>query len=116
MAVTDTTTKNLLATYYSTIATHAAAHTADVATSGNELTGTGSARGVITWGTAGTPGAGQIAGTFTVTAPTAGGSLKSIGLWSALTSGTFRDGQVDVTDLTFPGPGTASGTVTVTVA
>lgn len=109
MAISDTTTKNLMATYYSTLATHAAWHTAGTATSANELTGTGSSRGVITWGTA---SAGAITGTATVTAPTAGGTGASIGLWSALTSGTFRDGQFDVVDITY-GAGGGSATVTV---
>ncbi len=111
MAISDNTTKSAMATYYSTLATHAAAHTAYPATSANELTGTGSARGAITWGSASN---GVISGTATITLPTAGGSLASSGLWSALTSGTFRDGQWDVSDVTYPGPGTAAITLTYT--
>jgi hypothetical protein len=117
MAISDTTTKNLMATYYSTLVTHAAWHTADAATSANELTGTGSSRGAISWGTAGATGAGIIIGTATVTAPTAGGTGKSIGGWSALTSGTFRDGQFDVIDITYgAGGGSANVTISFTQA
>jgi len=112
MAITVAGTQNSLATSYSTLATHAAAHTAEPATSGNELTGAGSARGVISWGAA---AAGVIVGTATVTVPTAGGTLSSVGLWSALTAGTFRDGQSGVTDIVYPGPGTANITITATV-
>lgn len=111
MAISDNTTKSLLATYFSTLATYAAAHTADVATSGNELTGTGSARGLITWGTATN---GVIVGTATVTVPTAGGVFAGVGLWSASTAGTFRDGQYNVTDITYGAGGTAAVTVTYT--
>lgn len=111
MPITIDATKSSLASSYAALATHAAAHSASPATSGNEVTGTGSARGAITWGS---PTNGVISGTATVTLPTAGGTLASIGLWSALTAGTFRDGQVDVTDVVYPGPGTALVTVTYT--
>lgn len=112
MALSDATTRTLVATYLGTLFTHAAAHTAAPATSANELTGTGSARGAITWGAA---SASVIAGTATVTVPTAGGTLASLGMWSALTSGSFRD-SIDVTDIVYPGPGTAACTITYTVS
>ena len=37
-----------------------------------------------------------ITGTFTANLPTAGGSPKGAAAWSALTGGTFRDGQFNV--------------------
>ncbi len=111
MPISDANTRTLMATYYSTLASHAAFHTANAATSANELTGAGSARGAITWGTA---SASAITGTATVTAPTAGGNAFGIGLWSALTAGVFRDGQYDIVDITFTTPGTATVTITYT--
>lgn len=111
MAISDNATKSSLATSYSVLCAYAAAHSAAPAVSGNEITGTGSARGAITWGSATN---GVIVGTATVTVPTAGTTLATIGLWSALTAGTFRDGQYDVTDVTYPGPGTAAVTITYT--
>lgn len=112
MAISDNTTKSALATYYSTLATHAASHSAAPATSGNENTGTGSSRGVITWGTATN---GVIVGTATITHPTAGSlTLASVGLWSDLSGGTFRDGQYDVTDVTQTGPISFAATITYT--
>lgn len=107
MAISDTTTRNTQCSSYATQCTHVAGHTAYPATSGNELTGTGSARGAITWTT---PSGGSMTGTATITWPTAGGTVAALGLWSALTSGTFRDGQYDVTDITY-GAGGGSATV-----
>lgn len=106
MTISDTTygTQNALCTAYAARATYAALHTADVATSGNELTGTGSARGAITWGS---PANGVITGTATCTLPTAGGSPKGVGLWTAATVGSLADGQYNITDVTYPGAGTA---------
>ena len=112
MAISDNTTKSLLATYYSTLATYAASHSASPATSGNEVVGSGSSRGLITWGTAAN---GVIVGTATVVHPTAGSNtLAAVGLWSAATTGTFRDGQYDVADVTQTGPVSFSVTITYT--
>jgi hypothetical protein len=112
MALSDATFRTALATWLGTQFTHAAAHTAAPATSGNELTGAGSSRGSITWGSA---AASVISGTATVTVPTAGGTLAALGMWSASTAGTFRD-SIDVTDVVYPGPGTAACTITYTVS
>lgn len=111
MPISDTATKNTLADSYAALCTHAAFHTASPATSGNELTGAGSARGAITWGTA---SGGAKTWSATITAPTAGGTAACVGFWSALTTGTFRDGQYDITDIVYSTPGTAtvSGTYT----
>ena len=113
MTIVDTTnaTQNALAAAYASRCTHAALHTADTATSANELTGSGSARGAITWGA---PSGGVIVGTATCTLPTAGGSPKGVGLWTALTGGALADGQYNVTDVTYPGSGTAAVTITYT--
>lgn len=110
MAISVESTRNALATEYASLATHAGAHSDDTATSGNELAGSGYARGAISWGTA---SGSAIVGTATITLPTAGGTLASVGLWSASSSGTFRDGA-NVTDVVYSGPGTASVTVTYT--
>jgi hypothetical protein len=113
MPISDSTyaTQNALVTAYIARATYAALHTADTATSGNELTGTGSARGAISWGTITN---GVVTGTATCTLPTAGGSPKGVGVWTALTGGSLADGQYNTTDVTYPGPGTAAVTFTYT--
>jgi hypothetical protein len=111
MAITDATTKNSLADSYATLCTHAAFHTGSPATAANELTGAGSARGVIAWGSA---TAGAKTWSATITAPTAGGNAFCVGFWSALTAGTFRDGQYDITDIVFSTPGNASVSGTYT--
>lgn len=112
MALSDATFRTALATWLGTQFTHAAFHTASPATSGNELTGTGSSRGAISWGTA---SASVISGTATITAPTAGGTAAALGMWSASTSGTFKD-SVDITDIVFSGPGSGAATITYTVS
>jgi hypothetical protein len=113
MPISDTTygTVNALAAAYIARCTYAALHTADIATSANELTGTGSARGAISWGTITN---GVVTGTATCTLPTAGGSPKGVGLWTASTAGTMADGQYNTTDVTYPGAGTAAITITYT--
>jgi hypothetical protein len=57
---------------------------------------------------------GVVTGTATCTLPTAGGSPKGVGLWTASTAGTMADGQYNTTDVTYPGPGTAAITITYT--
>lgn len=111
MPISDNTTKSSLADSYAALCTHAAFHTASPATSANELTGTGSARGAISWGAASN---GVKTWSATITAPTAGGTAACVGFWSASTAGTFRDGQYDITDIVYSTPGTAtvSGTYT----
>lgn len=96
--------------------THIAGHTASPGGTGaNEFTGTGSARGAVTWGSVSDNGTtATVTGTFTGLAqPNAGATLSYLGLWSASTSGSFRD-QIDVADVTFAGAGSSSGTVTLT--
>lgn len=115
MAISDTTsaTQNALVAAYIARCTHAALHTADVATTANELTAAGSARGVINWGAV---SGGSATGTATCTLPNAGGSPKGVGLWTALTGGALADGQYNVTDITYPGSGTAVVTITYSQA
>lgn len=111
MAIAVEATRNLMATYYSTLVTHLSGHTASPSTTGaNEMSGTGYARGAVTWGTAATS---AITGTATIDIVNSGGTLTHVGGWSASTSGTFRDG-FDVTDIVYPGDGTAIVTITYT--
>lgn len=112
MAISDNATKSAMASAYAGLCTHAAAHSANPATSGNELNGAGSARGAISWGA---PTNGVITGTATVTLPTSGpNTVDAIGLWSASSGGTFRDGQYDVTNVQYSGAGTANISITYT--
>lgn len=111
MPIAADATRNALATTYSTLCTHAAAHSADPGSTGtSEMSGAGYARGAITWGTA---TGGTITGTATINMPTAGSTLDYIGAWSALTGGTFRD-KCDITNVVYPGPGTAAVTIAFT--
>lgn len=96
--------------------THVAGHTASPGGTGaNEFSGTGAARGAISWGSVTDNGTtATVTGTFTSLAqPNAGATLSYLGLWSASTSGSFRD-QVDVSDVTFTGPGSSTGSITIT--
>ncbi len=117
--ITIAATRATVINAYTALIGAAALHTADVSTSANELTGTGSARGAVSWGSitdaGGTADHAIVVGTATATLPAAGGSPKGVGLWSATTAGTFRDGQTDMVDVVYPGNGTALITITVTV-
>lgn len=112
MPIDVAATKNLAADLVVTLFPYGGGHTADAATSGNELAGTGYARGAITWGAA--SGGGVVVGTLTITLPNGAGpwDLKSIGIWSALSGGTFRTGGFNVGDLSMAGPGTVNVTIT----
>jgi hypothetical protein len=105
-------TKQSLANHYGTLATHGSAHTADPGTTGaSEVTG-GSpayARQALTW-TAGTTGTATSSGTFDIPA---GVTVAWVGLWSALTAGTFRD-KSDVVDQAFASQGTLTVNFTYT--
>lgn len=89
-----TAVKNAMLAPYVTAAVYASLHTADPgATGASEATG-GSpayARKLISWGTPGTPTAGQVSG-GTVTFDVPAGTYTHIGYWSAITAGTFADG------------------------
>lgn len=79
---------------YAALATHASLHTADPGTTGaSEVTG-GSpayARIPLTWVAGGSDGIYTTSATFNLPASTA---PTHVGLWSALTSGSFRDKAV----------------------
>ena len=115
MTINDPTfaTQNAVIAAYTARAAYAAVHTSNTPTSGNELTGAGSSRGLIAWGTI---ASGSVTGSATVNVPTAGGNIQGVGLWTASTAGTLVDGQFDVNDVTYPGGGTAVITFTVVTA
>lgn len=110
MAIAVTTTKNSVADSYAALSTYASLHTANPGTTGaSELTGTGYARQAITWGAASN---GVKTATVTFSVP-AGSTIVGLGLWSAATGGTFRDG-VTVTSQTFAQAGSYAVTLTFT--
>lgn len=80
---------NVAAAGVTAVSTHASLHTGDPSTTGaNEATG-GSpayARKAITWAAA---SAGQVATSAALTFDVAAGTYSHIGLWSAITAGTF---------------------------
>ncbi len=84
-------TAESLAGSYAALATHASLHTADPGTTGtSEVTG-GSpayARIALTWTAGGSDGIYTTSATFNLPASTA---VTHVGLWSALTGGSFRD-------------------------
>lgn len=87
-------TAESLAGSYAALATHASLHTADPGTTGtSEVTG-GSpayARIPLTWTAGGSDGIYTSSATFNLPATTA---VTHVGLWSALTGGSFRDKTV----------------------
>lgn len=106
------TAKNLMLDALAAVAVYASCHTADPGTNGaNEVTG-GSpayARKSITWNAAAT-GALDDSNAPVFDIP-AGTTVAFVGLWSALTNGTFY-GSFDVTNEAFA----AQGTYTLTDA
>jgi hypothetical protein len=111
MAIAVASTRTALVNAYIARITHASGHTASPGGTGaNEMSGTGYARGAVTWGSPSDNGTTcSVTGTATVTVPNAGGTLAYVGGFSASTSGTFAD-QMDVTDVVYPGAGTAAVT------
>jgi hypothetical protein len=93
-AVLTDPTKNALldgsAAGLATLVTHISLHSGDPSTTGaNELAGGGYARLPVTWAAA-SAGAKSLSGTpYTFTVP-AGVTVLYVGLWSAITAGTFR--------------------------
>ncbi len=91
MAIAVTATKESLAGSYAALATHASLHTADPGTTGtSEVTG-GSpayARVSISWTAGSSDGIYTATVTFNLPAST---TTTHLGLWSALTGGSFRD-------------------------
>jgi hypothetical protein len=97
--------KNTLLDYLATMCPYASIHTADPgATGANEATG-GSpayARLLVTWAAA---GSGSVAVSALPTFDLPAGTYSWVGLWSAVTSGTFR-GKLAITSQTLSGQGT----------
>lgn len=109
MAIRVDGTKNLMATYYSTLAAYGSLHTSDPGTTGtSEVVGGSYVRVLISWGTAGATAPGVIIGVATFNVP-ASTTVTWGGAWSAITAGTFRD-DVDVIDQAF----TPAGSLAVT--
>jgi hypothetical protein len=100
------TAKNLMLNALAAVAVYASCHTADPGTTGtNEVTG-GSpayARKAITWNSAAT-GSLDDSNTPVFDIP-AGTTVAFVGLWSAVTVGTFY-GSFDVTNEAFAAQGT----------
>lgn len=107
MPLTDTTL-NLMGTYLTTIATHLTLHSADPGTTGTSLVAT-AARIAAVWAV---DADGDL--TLSSAAPFTGAAATTavtwVGLWSALTGGTFRGGFQLTGDLTT----NAAGEYTVT--
>ncbi len=111
MAIATVTLREALAVAYGQNCTHASLHTASPGSTGaSEVTGGSYARKAVSW----TPGAsdGQNVGTATFDVP-AGTTVTHVGLWSAVTAGTFLDGFA-VTSQNFATAGTYTPTITYT--
>lgn len=113
MPIAITSTRESLAGRYTELCTHTSAHTADPGTTGTaEVTGGAPAyaRKPITWL------AGSVDGVYTSSPITidvpAGTTITHIGLWDALTAGTFRDKVAF--SVTFASQGTVTFTLTYT--
>lgn len=89
------------------------AHTADPTTTGaNEVTGGSYARQLTTWAAA--SGGSRAGSQVTIPIPT-GVTVTHIGIWSAVTAGTFREGA-SITSQAFPSGGNLLHTPTLTAA
>ena len=116
MAIAVAQERQDVLTYRISRMTHVAGHTASPGGTGaNEFSGTGAARGAISWGSVTDNGTtATVTGTFAGLAqPNAGATLSYFGVWSAATGGLFRD-QVNIDDVTLAGPGTSTGSITIT--
>lgn len=107
-----TATLNLLAEELADLATHVSLHNADPSTTGaNEHTGDGYARQAITWSVAAN---GDITGTVSFTT-TPSEAVHSVGLWSAVSAGTFRGSYPATGDTTANSEGEYNATVTLDI-
>lgn len=89
MPLTDTTL-NLMGTYLTSIATHLTLHSADPGTTGTSLVAT-AARIPAVW-TVDADGDLTLSSSAAFTGAAASTAVTYVGLWSALTVGTFRGG------------------------
>jgi hypothetical protein len=104
---------NLAVDAVATAGTWISAHTADPGTTGtSEVTGGAYARQQTTWGTA--SGGSRVGSQVTIPIPT-GTTVTHIGIWSASTAGTFREGA-SITSQAFPSGGNLLHTATLTAA
>jgi hypothetical protein len=111
MALTSATRDTML-DQLNALATHASLHTADPGSSGtSEVAGGSYARVPITW-SASSGGTKNITAAATVQIP-AGTTFTHFGMWSALTSGTFRGGGALDSSQSYPTGGTYDLTITV---
>lgn len=97
-------TRELLAQEYASLALYASIHNGDPGTTGANQVGS---RQPITWNT---DGAGTLTSDLLVFAITAPEDLTHVGIWSASTSGTFRDSVVNA--ISFSDDGDYSFTLT----
>ena len=98
------------------LATHASLHTADPGTSGTSEVSGGSpayARKAITWSAA-SGGSKTLSATVTFDVP-GGTTVTHCGLWSALSSGTFRGGGSLAASESFGAQGTYTLNLTATL-
>lgn len=108
MAIATSTQKENLAVAYGNSATYGSLHTAAPGTTGaSEVTGGSYARKALTWSAGSVDGQVSVTVTFDVPAST---TVTHIGVWSALSGGTFLD-SADVTDVTI---GAGGGQLQVT--
>lgn len=98
---------NAMLDHLGTLATFASAHSGDPGDTGTVEIAGGTpayARKAITWGSAAAKSKAAVA-TFPVFDVEGGDTVSFVGLWSAVTAGTFY-GSADVTDEVFGGQGT----------
>ena len=102
MALNDTALDAML-DHLDTLITHVSAHTADPGSTGtSEVTGGSYARQSITFGAA---ASGNLDSSNAPVIPIpAGTTITHLGLWSAVSAGTFY-GSADITDETFASAG-----------
>ena len=101
MVLTDGTL-NSLGTHLASLITHVALHTADPGTTGTSPSA--AARQAVTW-SVDADGDLTITGALNFTGGASNGACTHIGLWSAVTSGTFRGGYPLTGDQTFNAAG-----------
>jgi hypothetical protein len=105
----STAAKNALADDFAALAGYVSAHSADPGDTGaSELAGGTYARKAATW-TASSGGVVNFTGTLPTLDIPAGSTVAFLGLWSAVTAGTWL-GSVDVTDETYGAAGQYSVT------
>lgn len=104
---------NLAVDAVATAGAYISAHTADPGTTGaSEVTGGSYVRQLTTWGSA--SGGSRVGSQVTIPIPT-GTTVTHVGVWTASTAGTFREGA-SITSQAFPSGGNLLHTATLTAA